>query len=53
MKRMFRNILVLVAMMLMIVLDMQGQVDAQLSQYWAIPTYYNAGASGSSARACG
>ncbi len=35
-------------MMLMFVFDMQGQVDAQLSQYWAIPTYYNAGASGSS-----
>lgn len=48
MKRMFRNIVVLVAMMLMFVFDMQGQVDAQLSQYWAIPTYYNAGASGSS-----
>ena len=48
MKRMFRNIVVLAAMMLMIVFDMQGQVDAQLSQYWAIPTYYNAGASGSS-----
>lgn len=48
MKRMFRNIAVLVAMMLMFVFDMQGQVDAQLSQYWAIPTYYNAGASGSS-----
>ena len=48
MKRMFRNILVLAAMMLMFVFDMQGQVDAQLSQYWAIPTYYNAGASGSS-----
>ena len=45
---MFRNIAVLVAMMLMFVFDMQGQVDAQLSQYWAIPTYYNAGASGSS-----
>lgn len=45
---MFRNIVVLVAMMLMFVFDMQGQVDAQLSQYWAIPTYYNAGASGSS-----
>lgn len=48
MKRIFRNIIVLVAMMLMFVFDMQGQVDAQLSQYWAIPTYYNAGASGSS-----
>lgn len=48
MKRMFRNIVVLVALMLMFVFDMQGQVDAQLSQYWAIPTYYNAGASGSS-----
>lgn len=48
MKRMFRNIAVLAAMMLMFVFDMQGQVDAQLSQYWAIPTYYNAGASGSS-----
>lgn len=48
MKRMFRNIVVLAAMMLMFVFDMQGQVDAQLSQYWAIPTYYNAGASGSS-----
>ena len=48
MKRMFRNIVVSVAMMLMFVFDMQGQVDAQLSQYWAIPTYYNAGASGSS-----
>lgn len=48
MKRMFRHIVVLVAMMLMFVFDMQGQVDAQLSQYWAIPTYYNAGASGSS-----
>ena len=48
MKRMFRNIVVLVAMMLMFVFDVQGQVDAQLSQYWAIPTYYNAGASGSS-----
>lgn len=48
MKRMFRNIAVLEAMMLMFVFDMQGQVDAQLSQYWAIPTYYNAGASGSS-----
>lgn len=48
MKRMFRNIVVLVTMMLMFVFDMQGQVDAQLSQYWAIPTYYNAGASGSS-----
>lgn len=47
MKRMFRNIAVLAAMMLMFVFDMQGQVDAQLSQYWAIPTYYNAGASGS------
>lgn len=35
-------------MMLMFVFDIQGQVDAQLSQYWAIPTYYNAGASGSS-----
>ena len=45
---MFRNIVVLAAMMLMFVFDMQGQVDAQLSQYWAIPTYYNAGASGSS-----
>lgn len=45
---MFRNIAVLAAMMLMFVFDMQGQVDAQLSQYWAIPTYYNAGASGSS-----
>ena len=48
MKKMFRNIVVLAAMMLMFVFDMQGQVDAQLSQYWAIPTYYNAGASGSS-----
>lgn len=48
MKKIFRNIIVLVAMMLMFVFDMQGQVDAQLSQYWAIPTYYNAGASGSS-----
>ena len=48
MKRMFRNIVVLAAMMLMFVFDMQGLVDAQLSQYWAIPTYYNAGASGSS-----
>ena len=48
MKRMFRNIAVLAAMMLMFVFDVQGQVDAQLSQYWAIPTYYNAGASGSS-----
>lgn len=48
MKRRFRNIVVLAAMMLMFVFDMQGQVDAQLSQYWAIPTYYNAGASGSS-----
>ena len=48
MKKMFRNIIVLAAMMLMIVFNMQGQSDAQLSQYWAIPTYYNAGASGSS-----
>ena len=48
MKKMFRNIIVLAAMVLMIVFNMQGQSDAQLSQYWAIPTYYNAGASGSS-----
>lgn len=48
MKKMLRNIILLAAMMLMIVFDMQGQSDAQLSQYWAIPTYYNAGASGSS-----
>ena len=23
-----------------------AQVDAQFSQYWAVPTYYNAGATG-------
>ena len=48
MKNIFRNIVVLATLMLMFVFDMQGQVDAQLSQYWAMPTYYNAGASGSS-----
>lgn len=48
MKTMCRNIIVLVAIVLMFGFEMRGQVDAQLSQYWAIPTYYNAGASGSS-----
>lgn len=28
------------------VFDARGQVDAQFSQYWAVPTYYNAGATG-------
>ena len=27
-------------------LSAYGQVDAQLSQYWAVPTYYNPGAAG-------
>ena len=27
-------------------LDLQAQVDAQFSQYWALPSYYNAGSVG-------
>lgn len=47
MKRVVSRIVIVAVVVILFGLEMHGQVDAQLSQYWAMPTYYNAGASGS------
>lgn len=46
MKKLLHRLLLFVALVLVAWADAHGQADAQLSQYWSIPTYYNPAASG-------
>ena len=46
MKKLLHRLLLFVALVLAAWADAHGQADAQLSQYWSIPTYYNPAASG-------
>lgn len=46
MKSALRHISLLIAILAFTALNSRAQVDAQLTQYWAVPTYYNPAAAG-------
>ena len=43
----YARIAALILFMLLLHLEMKAQAEAQLTQYWAVPTYYNPAATGS------